>query len=219
MSPPLTWRIRATTARSTDRSGGGGLLLDPTARILAAVKTRAHHDCRGLHQRLGDLQVLRQRDVCRALAALGARKHERQRRRRRGIGEVVDQRLQRPARLVVVGNRLGRLPLLPGVEQLLGLQDDHHAPRGDHRQRARGLGDHDGRHRGVGGVQALDIEGAQVLLDHLAQRHGQRRLLVVVVTDDQRRPDRSRRRQPGCETPGESSLRAFAPSRLRDCGW
>ena len=43
----------------------------------------------------------------------------------------------------------------------------------------------DGSHRGVEGIHALDIERAQVLLDHLAQREGQRRFLVVVVADNQ----------------------------------
>ena len=185
MSPPLTCRIRAITVRSTDnpaavaccsiQRAGSFPPSRPVHTTMVAAFTSALVTFRffasGMSAGLLPPSGL---ENTKASAVVGD-----------GVGEVVDQRLQRPHRLVLVGDRFGPLALLLGVEQLFGLQDDHDAARGDHRQRPRGLGDHDGRHRGIDGVQAFDIEGPQVLLDHLAQRDGKRGLLMVVVTDDQ----------------------------------
>ena len=91
-------------------------------------------------------------------------------------------------RLEVVERARGGVALALGHEQRVGLKDDHDAPRRHHRQRAHGVDERRDAvgelvaRRHVAGVDALDVERLEPLLDEADEFGRERRLLDVVFT-------------------------------------
>ena len=99
-------------------------------------------------------------------------------------------------------------------QQLLGFEHDDDAARRHHRKRVGGVDQL--VDRGVAAVQAIDVEGLQLLLHQVGELAGHRRLLDVVGAEQQRREDRV--------SPAASCLRRAAgrqrrASARRPRGW